>query len=121
MAGDTVLVEVDGALTRITLNRPDRLNSFTTEMHEALAQDLDNAADPSCRAVLLTGAGRGFCAGQDLADRVVKPGDASPDVGRSLETYYNPLVRRIRSMPKAVIIAVNGVAAGAGASLALHG
>jgi 2-(1,2-epoxy-1,2-dihydrophenyl)acetyl-CoA isomerase len=121
MAGDTVLVEVDGALTRITLNRPDRLNSFTTEMHEALAQALDNAADPSCRAVLLTGAGRGFCAGQDLADRVVKPGDASPDVGSSLETYYNPLVRRIRSMPKPVIIAVNGVAAGAGASLALHG
>jgi 2-(1,2-epoxy-1,2-dihydrophenyl)acetyl-CoA isomerase len=122
MASETVLVEQQDGVTRLTLNRPDRLNSFNVEMHEALAAALQAVeADTACRAVLLTGAGRGFCAGQDLSDRAVKPGGPAHDLGQTLETYYNPLVRRIRALPKPVVVAVNGVAAGAGASLALHG
>lgn len=120
---DTVLVERDGGVAIVTLNRPDRLNSFTVEMHIALAAVLDGlASDSACRAVLLTGAGRGFCAGQDLSDRAVAPGSGQRnDLGESVEKRYNPLVRRLRGMAKPVIVAVNGVAAGAGASLALHG
>lgn len=120
---DTVLVERDGGVAVVTLNRPDRLNSFTVEMHAALAAALDDIAqDSTCRALLLTGAGRGFCAGQDLSDRAVAPGSGQRnDLGESVEKRYNPLVRRLRGMAKPVIIAVNGVAAGAGASLALHG
>lgn len=119
-----ILVERDGAVGILTLNRPERLNSFTTEMHAALAAALDTLArDAACRCILLTGAGRGFCAGQDLSDRAVMPGagQARNDLGESLEQRYNPLVRRLRAMPKPVIVAVNGVAAGAGANLALHG
>ncbi len=121
--GDTVLVERDAGVGLVTLNRPDRLNSFTTEMHAALAAALrDLEADPACRCVLITGAGRGFCAGQDLSDRAVAPGGGSRnDLGESLEMRYNPLVRRLRGMAKPVVVAVNGVAAGAGANLALHG
>jgi 2-(1,2-epoxy-1,2-dihydrophenyl)acetyl-CoA isomerase len=119
---DTVLVERDGSVTVITLNRPDRLNSFTVEMHGALAAALDAAAqDKACGAILITGAGRGFCAGQDLSDRAVAPGKEKRDLGESLEQRYNPLVRRLRALPKPVVVAVNGVAAGAGANLALHG
>jgi 2-(1,2-epoxy-1,2-dihydrophenyl)acetyl-CoA isomerase len=122
MASETVLVEQQDGITRLTLNRPDRLNSFNVEMQEALAAALQAVeADTACRAVLLTGAGRGFCAGQDLADRAAKPGGPLNDLGQTLETYYNPLVRRIRGLPHPVVVAVNGVAAGAGASLALHG
>jgi 2-(1,2-epoxy-1,2-dihydrophenyl)acetyl-CoA isomerase len=122
MASETVLIERQDGITRLTLNRPDRLNSFNVEMHEALAAALQAVeADTACRAILLTGAGRGFCAGQDLSDRAVKPGAPAHDLGQTLETYYNPLVRRIRALPKPVVVAVNGVAAGAGASLALHG
>jgi 2-(1,2-epoxy-1,2-dihydrophenyl)acetyl-CoA isomerase len=118
----SVLMRREGAVTIITLNRPDRLNSFTVEMHAALAAALDEAAsDPGCRALVLTGAGRGFCAGQDLADRAVAPGGARPDLGESLEQRYNPLVRRMRGFNKPIIVAVNGVAAGAGANIALHG
>lgn len=120
---DTIRVEAEAGVTIITLNRPDRLNSFNLEMHEAFGKALDAAAgDPACRAVLITGAGRGFCAGQDLSDRAVAPGaGARNDLGESLEKRYNPHVRKMRAMAKPVVVAVNGVAAGAGANLALHG
>jgi 2-(1,2-epoxy-1,2-dihydrophenyl)acetyl-CoA isomerase len=123
MSGEpTVLTRQEGAVAVITLNRPDRLNSFTVEMHDALTETLDAAlADGGCRAILLTGAGRGFCAGQDLSDRAVAPGTERRDLGESLELRYNPLVRRMRASPKPIIVAVNGVAAGAGANIALHG
>jgi 2-(1,2-epoxy-1,2-dihydrophenyl)acetyl-CoA isomerase len=115
---DEVLIDDRGAWRVITLNRPDRLNSFNTAMHRALAAALDAARDPACRAVLLTGAGRGFCAGQDLAD-VAVPDGAAPDLGITIEQFYNPLVRRIRALDKPVVCAVNGTAAGAGANIAL--
>lgn len=115
---DTVLVERLEGWRKLTLHRPDRLNAFNEDLHAALAAALDEAAtDPDCRAVLLTGAGRGFCAGQDLGDR--RGGDGPPDLGDTLERLYNPLVRRLRDMPKPVVCAVNGVAAGAGANIAL--
>ena len=114
-------IDTDTALARITLNRPERLNSFNHAMHDALAAALDalEHADPPVRALLLSGAGRGFCAGQDLADRAVSPSGEAPDLGESLETRYNPLVRRLRALPMPVVCAVNGVAAGAGANIAL--
>jgi len=115
----TILVDNRGAWRILTLNRPDRMNAFTAEMHRALADALDEAAaDEECRAVLLTGAGRGFCAGQDLSEGAVENG-ATPDLGATIETFYNPLVRRIRALQKPVICAVNGTAAGAGANIAL--
>lgn len=114
---DTIKVTQTGDLHEITLNRPDRLNAFNDEMHLALRATLDNASN--ARAVLLTGAGRGFCAGQDLGDRDPAKMDGPPDLGHTLNTFYNPLVRQIRSLPCPVVCAVNGVAAGAGANLAL--
>jgi 2-(1,2-epoxy-1,2-dihydrophenyl)acetyl-CoA isomerase len=104
----------------VTLNRPARLNAFNEAMHLALRAALADAqADTACGALLLTGAGRGFCTGQDLSDRL--PGSGPPrDLGESLDTYYNPLVRQLRALPFPVVAAVNGVAAGAGANLALH-
>jgi 2-(1,2-epoxy-1,2-dihydrophenyl)acetyl-CoA isomerase len=121
---ETVLFERDGAVAIVTLNRPDRLNSFSTEMTTRLSAILDEVGhDASCRAILLTGAGRAFCAGQDLSERSVAPGAAAPrvDVGLSIETRFNPLVRKLRATPKPVVVAVNGVAAGAGASFAMLG
>ncbi|MGA9597547.1 MAG: 2-(1,2-epoxy-1,2-dihydrophenyl)acetyl-CoA isomerase PaaG [Acidimicrobiia bacterium] len=119
---DSILTDCDGGLLSITLNRPDRLNALTTPMLESLNEILAAAAsDDQVRAVLLTGAGRGFCAGQDLNDRSVAPGADRPDLGESLENRYNPVVRAMRAMPKPVVVAVNGVAAGAGANLALAG
>jgi 2-(1,2-epoxy-1,2-dihydrophenyl)acetyl-CoA isomerase len=103
----------------ITLNRPDRLNSFNEEMHLALRAALEQARDNGARAVLLTGAGRGFCAGQDLGDRDPSKMDSPPDLGHTISTFYNPLIRLIRSLELPVICAVNGVAAGAGANIAL--
>jgi 2-(1,2-epoxy-1,2-dihydrophenyl)acetyl-CoA isomerase len=104
----------------LRLNRPDALNSFTAEMHGEVREALSGAAeDKAVRAVLLTGNGRGFCAGQDLNDRAVAPGEAMPDLGDSVENYYNPLIRLLTTMEKPVICAVNGVAAGAGANIAL--
>nr|ABM53492.1 putative phenylacetate degradation enoyl-CoA hydratase PaaB [uncultured bacterium CBNPD1 BAC clone 67] len=115
-----VLVEHRGSLTLLTLNRPDKLNSFNEAQHRALKAAVDAAAaDETCRAVIITGSGRGFCAGQDLSDRVRPEGGRAPDLGETLDEYYNPLIRAIRAMPKPVIAAVNGVAAGAGANLAL--
>jgi len=103
---------------KLTLNRPERLNSFNAAMHAALARALDEAAaDPSCRALLLTGAGRGFCAGQDLNDRAGSTGPS--DLGDTVERFYNPLVRRLQALEMPVVCAVNGVAAGAGVNIAL--
>ncbi|MBT5889660.1 MAG: 2-(1,2-epoxy-1,2-dihydrophenyl)acetyl-CoA isomerase [Halieaceae bacterium] len=110
---------VAGGVACLTLNRPNSLNSFTAAMHGEVAEVLEAAAeDRTIRAVVITGAGRGFCAGQDLNDRNVAPGERV-DLGASVEKFYNPLIRRITSMEKPVICAVNGVAAGAGANLAL--
>src|SRR3990167_3309945 len=107
-------------VARITLSRPDRLNAFTAAMHGELADALSRAeADPAIRVLLLTGAGRGFCAGQDLGDRAVAPGAEGVDLGASVELYYAPLIRRLAEIPKPVVCAVNGIAAGAGANIAL--
>jgi 2-(1,2-epoxy-1,2-dihydrophenyl)acetyl-CoA isomerase len=104
----------------LTLNRPDRLNSFTQAMHREVRDALDKLqADKSVRVLVLTGAGRGFCAGQDLSDRAVEPGAPGVDLGESVEKFYAPLVLTLRALPMPVICAVNGVAAGAGANLAL--
>jgi 2-(1,2-epoxy-1,2-dihydrophenyl)acetyl-CoA isomerase len=116
MAYETILFTNDGGIARLTLNRPDRLNSFTVEMHEEVADALGRL--DGARVLVLTGAGRGFCAGQDLGDRAVAPGQ-SVDLGESVEKRYNPLVRRLASLPFPVIARVNGVAAGAGANIAL--
>jgi 2-(1,2-epoxy-1,2-dihydrophenyl)acetyl-CoA isomerase len=115
MAYETILFE-PGIIARITLNRPDRLNSFTAQMHEEVRDALSSLGD--ARAVVLTGAGRGFCAGQDLNDRAVAPGEAV-DLGDTVEKSWNPLIRLLTSTPQPVIARVNGVAAGAGANIAL--
>lgn len=114
----TILVEDQGAWVEITLNRPDKLNSFNDEMHLALRSALENAREK--RAILLTGAGRGFCAGQDLGDRDPSKMDGPPDLGETVENNWAPLVRLIRALNLPVICAVNGVAAGAGSSVALN-
>src|SRR5205085_2785587 len=114
----TVLVSLDAGVLTITLNRPEKLNALNPEMHGGLRAALERAKDePEIRALLLTGAGRGFCTGQDLAER--DAGAAPIDLSVSLGSHYNPLVRRLRSLPKPIVCAVNGVAAGAGANLAL--
>src|SRR5437763_11610889 len=114
-----ILVEARAGYRVVTLNRPARLNAFTEGMHVALRDALAEAeADRGCRALLLTGAGRGFCAGQDLNDRLSKAGETTV-LGAALEAYYNPLIRKLRSLPFPVVAAVNGVAAGAGANIAL--
>jgi len=116
----SIIFSSDGGIARLTFNRPDRLNSFTDAMHaevrDALARVRD---DPSVRTLLITGAGRGFCAGQDLADRSVAPGAEPVDIGDSIERNYKPLVLALRALPLPVVCAVNGVAAGAGANIAL--
>jgi 2-(1,2-epoxy-1,2-dihydrophenyl)acetyl-CoA isomerase len=119
--GDTLLFERGDGVATITLNRPDKLNAFTTELHRELAAAFDAVeGDGTIRAVLLTGAGRGFCAGQDLAERAaVMAAGGKVEGGKALETWYNPLVRRLRRLEKPVVCAVNGVAAGAGANIAL--
>ncbi|NOD66126.1 2-(1,2-epoxy-1,2-dihydrophenyl)acetyl-CoA isomerase PaaG [Ruegeria sp. HKCCD7303] len=116
---DTILVENNGNWVEITLNRPDKLNAFNEDMHAALQDALKTARDNGARAILLTGAGRGFCAGQDLGDRDPSKMDGPPDLSKTVRTFYAPLVRLIRSLEFPVICAVNGVAAGAGANLAL--
>ncbi|MGE5148053.1 MAG: 2-(1,2-epoxy-1,2-dihydrophenyl)acetyl-CoA isomerase PaaG [Candidatus Eiseniibacteriota bacterium] len=120
MSEDSILYDCRDGFATVTLNRPDKLNAFTAPMHKALRAALDDAAGRrDVRAVLLTGAGRGFCAGQDLSERVRKPGDPLPDAGAGLEATYNKLVRQIRALDMPVVCAVNGVAAGAGANIAL--
>jgi 2-(1,2-epoxy-1,2-dihydrophenyl)acetyl-CoA isomerase len=120
MSYNTILLETADGIATLTLNRPDKLNSFTAEMHaEVRAALAQVASDKAVRVLVLTGAGRGFCAGQDLGDRAVAPGAEAVDLGKSVEQYYAPLVLALRALPMPVICAVNGVAAGAGANLAL--
>jgi 2-(1,2-epoxy-1,2-dihydrophenyl)acetyl-CoA isomerase len=119
MAYDTLLFSVDGGIARLTLNRPDRLNSFNTQMHTEVRHALEQLPGSGARVLVLTGAGRGFCAGQDLGDRAVAPGSAAVDLGESIDKYYKPLVLALHNLPMPVIAAVNGVAAGAGANIAL--
>tara|TARA_A100001391_G_scaffold69_3_gene139 strand:+ start:900 stop:1715 length:816 start_codon:yes stop_codon:yes gene_type:complete len=128
MAYDTIEFSLRDGVATLVLNRPDRLNSFNEAMHQEVRQALTEVQAAvetgDCRALLLTGNGRGFCAGQDLSDRAVSPkdgapGDDMPDLGYSIETYYNPLIRTLTALPVPVVCAVNGVAAGAGANIAL--
>ena len=117
---ENIRLETDAGVATLTLHRPDRLNSFTVAMHEEIQAALAQIrADGTVRCLVLTGAGRGFCAGQDLSDRAVAPGQSAKDLGLSIEKYYIPLVLALRKMPLPVIAAVNGVAAGAGANIAL--
>ncbi|QQC85673.1 2-(1,2-epoxy-1,2-dihydrophenyl)acetyl-CoA isomerase PaaG [Acinetobacter bereziniae] len=116
----TIIVEEKNAVGYLTFNRPKQLNSFNEKMHHEVSQTLKTwAKDLNIRAVVISAEGRGFCAGQDLADRVVDPNADAPDLGVSIEKYYNPLIKLITEMQKPVICAVNGVAAGAGANIAL--
>src|SRR5262252_2847894 len=117
---ENIRLESDAGVATLTLHRPDRLNSFTVAMHEEIQSALNQIrADPGARCLVLTGAGRGFCAGQDLSDRAVAPGQSAKDLGMSIDKYYIPLVLALRHMPLPVIAAVNGVADGAGANIAL--
>jgi 2-(1,2-epoxy-1,2-dihydrophenyl)acetyl-CoA isomerase len=120
MAYQHLLFDSSEGIARITLNRPERLNSFNDAMHAELRDALDRVeVDSKLRVLLLTGAGRGFCAGQDLSDRAVAPGAEPADLGASIERNYRPLILTLRRLPMPVVCAVNGVAAGAGANIAL--
>jgi 2-(1,2-epoxy-1,2-dihydrophenyl)acetyl-CoA isomerase len=117
---ETIILEKQNGVAILTLNRPDRLNSFNVQMHEELQNALDGiATDGKTRCLMITGEGRGFCAGQDLGDRAVTADGEAPDLGMSVEKFYNPLIRRITNLKMPVICALNGVAAGAGASLVM--
>jgi len=120
---ENILFEINDGIAQLTLNRPDKLNSVTQAMHEEVRHAIHKVnSDKSVRVFVLTGAGRGFCAGQDLSDRAVEPGAPgfrAVDLGDSVEKNYAPLVLALRAVPMPVICAVNGVAAGAGANLAL--
>src|ERR1700675_3691336 len=119
MSYETILFSVDAGIARLTLNRPDKLNSFNVVMHAEVRQALERLPAAGARVLVLTGAGRGFCAGQDLGDRAVAPGSQGVDLGESIERHYKPLVLALHTLPMPVIAAVNGVAAGAGANIAL--
>lgn len=117
---ETITYEITNGVAMLTLNRPDTLNSFNTAMHAEVREAIkDVRVNSDVRCLLLTATGRGFCAGQDLSDRSVKASNEAPDLGESVEKNYNPLIRSIMTLDKPVICAVNGVAAGAGASIAL--
>jgi 2-(1,2-epoxy-1,2-dihydrophenyl)acetyl-CoA isomerase len=119
MSYQNILFDITGGVARLTFNRPDRLNSFNTAMHAEVREALGRLDGSDARVLILTGAGRGFCAGQDLGDRAVAPGGSAADLGESIEKNYKPLVLALRSLQMPVIAAVNGVAAGAGANIAL--
>jgi 2-(1,2-epoxy-1,2-dihydrophenyl)acetyl-CoA isomerase len=119
MSYQTILFEITEGVARLTFNRPDRLNSFNTTMHAEVREALGRIGSSDARVLVITGAGRGFCAGQDLSDRAVAPGGAAVDLGESIEKNYKPLVLALRSLSVPIIAAVNGVAAGAGANIAL--
>jgi 2-(1,2-epoxy-1,2-dihydrophenyl)acetyl-CoA isomerase len=119
MSYGTILFSVDGAIARLMLNRPDKLNSVNAQMHGEVRDALAALPGSGARVLVLTGAGRGFCAGQDLGDRAVAPGSAAVDLGESIDKNYKPLVLALQGLPMPVIAAVNGVAAGAGANIAL--
>src|ERR1700730_18107272 len=119
MEDKTILVERRPGYRSITLNRPQLLNAFSQTSHRALTAAIAAAeSDSACRALLLTGAGRAFCAGKDLNERLSQDGEPTV-LGNALETHYNPLVRKLRALPFPVVAAVNGIAAGAGANIAL--
>ena len=118
MTYDNIKFDLTGGIARLTLNRPDKLNSFNAEMHAEVRDALARVTREGARVLVLTGAGRGFCAGQDLGDRAVAPGGARVDLGESIERNYKPLILGLRNLPIPVVAAVNGVAAGAGANLA---
>jgi len=120
MTYESILFELSGGIARLTLNRPDKLNSFTAAMHGEVADVLARVEAEGARVLVITGAGRGFCAGQDLNERQVSNG-VPPDLGETVDKYYAPLVRRLQALPMPVVVGVNGVAAGAGANLALAG
>ena len=119
MSFATIEFGITDGIARLTLNRPKSLNSFNEAMHREVGAALDSVESNDCRVLLLTGAGRGFCAGQDLSERRVLPGAEPADLGYTLENFYNPLIQRWRNLEMPVVCAVNGVAAGAGANLAL--
>ena len=119
MSYETVLFDIGAGIARLTFNRPERLNSFNTAMHAEVRDALAQVRERQARVLVITGVGRGFCAGQDLSDRAVAPGAAAPDLAESIEKNYKPLVLALRELPLPVIAAVNGVAAGAGANIAL--
>jgi 2-(1,2-epoxy-1,2-dihydrophenyl)acetyl-CoA isomerase len=114
-----ILFDINAGVARLTFNRPERLNSFNADMHAEIRSALARLPDSGARVLVITGAGRGFCAGQDLNDRAVAPGGGRPDLAESIEKNYKPLVLALRALPMPVIAAVNGVAAGAGANIAL--
>jgi 2-(1,2-epoxy-1,2-dihydrophenyl)acetyl-CoA isomerase len=120
MSYETIRFSIDGGIARLTLHRPEKLNSFTVAMHaEVRAALAELRAEASARVLVLTGAGRGFCAGQDLGDESIAPGSGEVDLGAAIERHYGPLVLALRNLPLPVLCGVNGVAAGAGANLAL--
>lgn len=120
MQAETITFDITDGIARLTLNRPDRLNSFTVQMHGEVAAALTEVeTNKEARVLVLTGAGRGFCAGQDLGDRAVAPGAEPVDLGHSVENYYSPLIKRLTGLRVPVVCGVNGVAAGAGANIAL--
>ena len=119
MSYQSILFSVADGVARLTFNRPDKLNSFTSAMHAEVREALGRVRGEGARVLVVTGAGRGFCAGQDLGDRAVAPGGRGADLGESIERNYTPLILALRALPLPVIAAVNGVAAGAGANIAL--
>lgn len=121
MSYESILFELKDGIARITLNRPEKLNSFTAAMHGELSDAVGRVESEGARVLVITGNGRGFCAGQDLSERQMSAGAAPVDLGSTIEKYYAPMVRRLRALPLPVVVGINGVAAGAGANLALAG
>lgn len=121
MTYQSILFDLSGGIARLTLNRPDKLNSFTAAMHGEVADALTRVENDGARVLILTGMGRGFCAGQDLSERQMAADGIPPDLGETVEKFYAPLVRRLNALPMPVVVGVNGIAAGAGANLAFAG